>query len=209
MRLAEMLTPTPERPLSVLDLCTGSGCVPLLLCHLWPQGSIRAYGVDISDHAVKLAIENATRCGIPLSDVHPQTRSNAYTPYQANILDPAFRDSLPRSFDIITSNPPYIPLGEYRQLPRSVKNFEDAGALLGDLPHTSTTDGLTFYRGIAQLVAQRGVLNDGDQAMVVLEVGDKQARAVESILQSIAGLRRTNIWLDPWGKERVVVGRRG
>lgn len=208
MRLAELLSPTPEKPLSILDLCTGSGCIPLLLCHLWPQGSTRAYGVDISDHAVKLANENALRCGIPLSDIHPQTGLNVYTPYLANILDPAFKDSLPRSFDIITSNPPYIPLDEYRQLPRSVKHFEDPGALLGDLPHTSTTDGLTFYRAIAQLIAQPGVLNDGDQAMVVLEVGDKQARVVESILRNDAGLRRTEVWLDPWGKERVVVGRR-
>jgi methylase of polypeptide subunit release factors len=57
-------------------------------------------------------------------------------------------------------------------------------------------------------VAQGGVLNEGDQAMVVLEVGDKQAAAVEAILKTEGRLNRTEIWLDPWGKERVVVGRR-
>lgn len=116
---------------------------------------------------------------------------------------------MPGSFDIITSNPPYIPLDEYRQLPRSVKDYEDPRALLGDLPDTSTTDGLTFYRAIARLVAQTGVLKEDDDAMVVLEVGDKQAAAVENIMQTDGQLKRTEIWLDPWGKERVVVGRRG
>ena len=131
-----------------------------------------------------------------------------YTPYLANILEPEFRDSLPRSFDIITSNPPYISLSEYCQLPRSVRDYEDPRALLGDLPNIPGTDGLTFYHAIARLVAQSGVLNDGNQPMVVLEVGDKQAAAVEAILKTEGGLSRTEIWLDPWGRERVVVGRR-
>jgi release factor glutamine methyltransferase len=207
IRLAELLQPTIERPLSVLDLCTGSGCIPLLLCHLWARGSTRAYGVDISDHAVELAKDNAARCGIP--DVaSPHHFSNVYTPYLANVLDATFRDSLPRSFDVITSNPPYIPLNEYHQLPRSVKDYEDPRALLGDLPDSPGTDGLTFYHAIARLVARDGVLNEGDQAMVVLEVGDKQAAAVESILKTEGRLNSTEIWLDPWGKQRVVVGRR-
>ena len=131
-----------------------------------------------------------------------------YTPYPANILDAKFGDSLPRSFDVITSNPPYIPLNEYRQLPRSVKDYEDPRALLGDPPDIRGTDGLTFYHAIARLVAQAGVLNEGDRAMVILEVGDKQAGAVEAILKTEGRLNRTEIWFDPWGKERVVVGRR-
>lgn len=236
MRLAELLAPTPEKPLSVLDLCTGTGCIPLLLCHLWPPGSMRAYGVDISDSAVKLANENAARCGIPretvlaslsaYSDEAPpaetnsSTNTNVFTPFKADILDPGFGTAslhhLLPPFDVITSNPPYIPLDEYRLLPRSVKDYEDPGALLGD-PSNATgpgvgasesSDGLTFYRAIARLVARPGVLSDDKDAIVVLEVGDKQASAVEGILQSEAGLPRTEIWRDPWGKERVVVGRR-
>jgi methylase of polypeptide subunit release factors len=132
-----------------------------------------------------------------------------FTPFLANILDPEFGDSLPQSFDIITSNPPYIPFDEYRQLPRSVKEYEDPRALLGDPPDTPGADGLTFYRAIARLVAQRGVLNEDGRAVVVLEVGDKQAAAVETLLKTEGKLKRTEIWLDPWGKERVVVGRRG
>lgn len=174
---------------------------------MWPQGSIRAFGVDISEQAVQLAKENAIRRGIHQSDSSLYRAANIYTPFLADVLDPSFKDSLPRSFDIITSNPPYIPLDEYRQLPKSVKDFEDSRALLGDPPGTSSTDGLTFYRAIAQLVAQDGVLND-DESMVVLEVGDKQAAAVEDILKKDGRLSNTEIWMDPWQKERVVVARR-
>ena len=80
--------------------------------------------------------------------------------------------------------------------------------MLGDLPDVPGTDGLTFYHTIARLVALSEVLNESDQAMVVLEVGDNQAAAVEAILKTEGRLDRTEIWLDPWGKERVVVGRR-
>ncbi|KAF7977731.1 hypothetical protein HWV62_2800 [Athelia sp. TMB] len=216
MRLSELLAPTPKTPISVLDLCTGTGCIPLLLCHLWPPGSARAYGVDISDSAVKLANENAVLYGIAPSDMSPPAKAdkNTFTPFQADILDSSFTASsqLPRlgPFDVITSNPPYIPLDEYRQLPRSVKDYEDPRALLGDPPNADSgaDDGLTFYRAISRLVARPGVLSDDERAMVVFEVGDKQASAVESILQSEGGLPRTEIWRDPWGKERVVVGRR-
>lgn len=207
-RLSELFSPTAEKPLSVLDLCTGSGCIPLLLCHHWPPGSIRAYGIDISDTAIKLAKDNAALCGISTSDSGLQPDVNVYTPYLANLLNPTFKKSLPRSFDIITSNPPYIPFDDYRKLPRSVKDFEDARALLGDLPGVPGTDGLAFYHAIANLVAQDGVLSLNDNAMVVLEVGDKQAPAVEAILQIEGRLHNTETWLDLWGKERVVIGRR-
>ena len=209
MRLSELFNPTTEKPLSVLDLCTGSGCIPLLLCHCWPSGTTRAYGVDISEHAIRLATENAARCGMPPSPPSEGSpKSNTYTPYLADILNPSFKESLPHPFDIITSNPPYIPLEEYRQLPHSVKDFEDSRALFGDLLNSTETDGAAFYRVIARLVAQKGVLAESDDAMVVLEVGDKQAPLVRDILHTEARLRKTEIWRDPFGKDRVVIGRR-
>ncbi|OJA18606.1 hypothetical protein AZE42_01765 [Rhizopogon vesiculosus] len=204
LRLADMLTPTSARPLSVLDLCTGSGCIPLLLCHLWPPGSTRAYGVDISQDAIRLAVDNAVRCNIPSFGPLSLTQSsqNVFVPLLGDIRDPnLFKRVLP-PFDVITANPPYIPKREYDKLSVSVKNYEDPVALLGDLPGEEPRDGLTFYRLIAQILRQKGMLRDG--AIVALEVGHTQANAVEGILKSV-GLRNTQVWKDPWDVERVVL----
>ncbi|KAG2150934.1 S-adenosyl-L-methionine-dependent methyltransferase [Suillus clintonianus] len=207
LQLADLLTPTPARPLTVLDLCTGTGCIPLLLCHLWPPGSTRAYGVDISQDAIRLATDNAARCNIPLS------HASSLAPYSQNVFIPVlgdlrnpdvFKRVLP-PFDVITANPPYIPKREYDELPISVKNYEDPAALLGDPPGSEEQDGLTFYRLIAQLLAQKGMLREG--SIVALEVGQGQADAVEAILQQSAGLRKTQVWKDPWNVKRVVLAR--
>jgi len=110
-----------------------------------------------------------------------------------------------RPFDVITANPPYIPRDQYDKLDRSVKDFEDQMALLGDPPGSPDRDGLTFYLDIAHLVAQGHVL--AQDGWLVLEVGDGQARAVEKIVHSVARIKNTVIWTDPWGRERVVVAR--
>jgi release factor glutamine methyltransferase len=88
-------------------------------------------------------------------------------------------------FDVITSNPPYIPLDEYERLPNSVKEWEDQRALLGDPPTDGYGDGskgrgLMFYYRIAQIVATDGVL--ASNGVVALEVGHTQAERVREIL---------------------------
>lgn len=192
------MNPTPAKPVSILDLCTGSGCIPILLGHLWPKGSTRAVGVDISPEALSLAVENATNHRLL------QPMGNTFEVVQADMLDESFASVIQGSrppFDLITSNPPYIPLAEYNLLPRSVKDYEDPRALLGDHER-----GLSFYRRIAQLVGSGGILKSG--GLVVCEVGKGQAREVENILTKEGGVEDTEVWEDPWGVERVVLGRR-
>ena len=115
-------------------------------------------------------------------------------------------------FDVITSNPPYVPLDEYNGLSKSVREWEDPRAILGDLPthnsegNSSKGRGLTFYRRIAQIVSTDGVL--GTNGMVLLEVGDGQAEEVREILEESGGVSRTEVWKDPRGIPRVVVGYR-
>jgi len=204
IKLTNFISPTPRRPVSVLDLCTGSGCIPLLLCHLWPPGSTRAYGVDISPDAIQLAKDNAVECGIPMDKALSKSQ-NVFTPYVADIRDDSFMNTLKLPYDLITSNPPCIPRREYDELHPSVKNFEDPRALLGDPPDTESRDGLSFYRFIAQLVSQKETLSpDG---LVALEVGEGQAEVVQKILRERGGMRKTDIWLDPWGNQRVVIAR--
>ncbi|RDX40445.1 S-adenosyl-L-methionine-dependent methyltransferase [Lentinus brumalis] len=218
LRLADSLTPSPATPFRTLDLCTGTGCIPLLLCHLWPLGSTHATAIDISPDAIQLATENATRCGISTqahahASTHPE---NTFTPILADLMHPDFAQQarLEPPYDLITSNPPYIPQAEYDALPASVKDHEDIRALLGDTPSPLANDvpaqdrakGLTFYHRIAALVGEHGLLRAG--GTLALEVGQGQAHEVAAIVQAKAGVDKIDVWKDPWGKERVVVARR-
>ncbi|EFI28223.1 modification methylase [Coprinopsis cinerea okayama7 len=142
---------------SLLDLGTGSGCIPLLLCRLWPQGSLSATGVDISPHALSLANENAALCGIPpRSD--SMTPRNTFRTSLANFLAndfPGTHLSSALPIDILISNPPYIPWDEYLELPESVVNFEDPKALFGG------PSGLEHYEAIARLLTRPGGIRHG------------------------------------------------
>jgi release factor glutamine methyltransferase len=209
----------------VLDLCTGSGCIPILLCASWNPGSAFALGIDTSKEALQLARDNAlshasvvtltshrrhphglTGSAAPTSRAN--TTKNLFLPLHGDVRDtPKLIELLSpwRPFDVITANPPYIPRDQYAQLDRSVRQFEDPGALLGDPLGAPDSHGLTFYWDIARLVSQGHILSaDG---WLVLEVGDGQARTVENIVRSTARMENTEIWVDQWGKERVVVAR--
>lgn len=202
MRLADTVSPVPENPVKLLDLGSGSGCIPLLLCHLWPAGSVQAHGVDISLDALRLANENAALCGIPsASGGHRPT--NTFKTIRASFLSedflssPELQQALP--IDILTSNPPYISWDEYLELPASVTNFEDPKALFGG------PTGLDFYHAIMRLICRTDLFKP--QAIVALEVGHKQAETVQALLRSTGRVSSSDIWTDPWGKQRTVVAR--
>ncbi|KAL5507396.1 hypothetical protein ACEPAH_6852 [Sanghuangporus vaninii] len=203
-----------SEPLKLLDLCTGTGCIPLLLCHMWRQnGTVRALGVDIAGEAIELAKENAQH-------VKSQSRlseENACISFlQADILDDKFPRMLNElgwsAVDVLTCNPPYIPLHEYNLLSSSVRDFEDPRALLGDPDpsHPSELEietggrgrGLTFYHTIADLIRQHNLVRPG--GLIALEVGHDQAAEVEHIMQSRANVSSTEVWDDPWGIPRTV-----
>ncbi|KAF9469925.1 S-adenosyl-L-methionine-dependent methyltransferase [Collybia nuda] len=198
IKLADRLSSTSTRPKRLLDLGTGSGCIPLLLCHLCPPGTLHTHGIDISPHAIQLATDNAALCKIPT----PSPRSlhvNSFRTTLANFLSPTFSDdvNLSAPYDIITSNPPYITWNEYLELPRSVSDYEDPKALFGG------PSGFDFYHSIARLVRQKGFLNPA--AVVALEVGHTQAKRVEDIMRATGLVHSTEIWCDPWGKDRTVL----
>lgn len=204
LHVASLLKPTQDRPLKLLDLCTGTGCIPLLLSNLWPAGSVQALGVDISEDAIKLAQENAS---LVLTRVGTQ---NTFDILEADILDRCFLETLKNrgwaSVDVLTSNPPYIPLHEYKQLPSSVKDYEDVRALLGD-PEVIPSDerGLTFYRRIAALVHEGLVKPNG---LIAVEIGRGQDEEVQTIMRLEGCVQETKIRKDPWGIPRTVLCRR-
>jgi release factor glutamine methyltransferase len=203
LRLAALLHPhVAARPQTrILDLCTGTGCVPLLLCAEWTPHTVAALGVDMSSDALTLARENAADCVDALG-------TSQVDFCHADVLAADAADTLrmhpacASGFHVVTANPPYIPRAEYDQLDASVRDWEDPRALLGG----EDVRGLTFYRAIARLAAQPGVLVPGGP--LVLEVGHDQAREVEDILQGAPGgaFGRTERWKDAWDIERVVIG---
>jgi release factor glutamine methyltransferase len=206
LRLARAHVPSRARPARVLDLCTGSGCIALLLCATWPPGTTRALGVDVSPAALALARDNAAACGIatpgPVSESNdpPPPPHNTFATLAGDLSAPAqLARTLPlRPFTVLTANPPYIAPADYAALDASVRCFEDRRALEGP-----GADGLGLYGALADLVRTEGVL--APDAVVALEVGRGQAHAVRALVERTRVFRRTEVWTDPWGVERTVV----
>lgn len=159
----------------VLDLCTGTGCILLSLakmCHLE-----RAVGTDISAEAVETAKKNAERlltaadffCG-DLFQAVPEER-----------------------FDIIVSNPPYIPSAVINTLMPEVREHEPMSALDGD------SDGLKFYREIIKK-ANKYLTNHGQ---IFFEIGCEQGADVSALLKE-QGFINICVKKDLAGLDRVV-----
>jgi release factor glutamine methyltransferase len=160
---------------AVLDVGSGSGAIALAIADEH-RGS-RVLGIDSSADAVALARENAERCKLDVD-------------FAAHDLF----DGLPTGpWDLVVSNPPYVPLDDRPELAPEVRDWEPAEALHG----SSAT----------QEIAREtiGVLEEG--GALVLEVGDGQAGDVAGLLRSL-GYADVRVTLDLTGRERVVEGRR-
>ncbi|ELU42522.1 Tfb4 domain-containing protein [Rhizoctonia solani AG-1 IA] len=183
LRLAQTLRSHKfeDRPLRVLDLCTGTACIPLLLCDSLPPRTISALGVDNSLSAVELANENISNCGFNKSG------GNTVHVWHSDIFAQDFVRSLKQHvkvwepFDVLTSNPPYIPRQEYDKLSHTVRLFEDPLALLGEVPPSAGESeqysdlGIDLFPGGSQNLVRPG-------GHIALEVGEGQARLVEEMI---------------------------
>ena len=162
----------------VLDLCTGSGCIAVSLKHDLPEISVTAS--DISGDSLDVAQENGRRNGVEIQW----------------ILSDLF-EQIDGPFDMIVSNPPYIPSAVIPTLMPEVKDHEPLRALDGD------DDGLLFYRRIvtqsADYLKQNGYL--------LFEIGFDQGSAVAEMMNK-NGFTDINIIPDLAGLDRVVIGRR-
>ena len=118
-------------PTSILDLCTGSGCIAIALKHHFPQAAVTA--VDISPAALAVAQQNAQQ-------------NNADIDFkQIDILDPQQLAALTANYDLIISNPPYVMESERAAMQRNVLDYDPAQALF-----VPDDDPLRFYRAIGQ-----------------------------------------------------------
>ena len=166
-----------EHP-SALDLCTGSGAIAVTLQCECPTVSVTAS--DLSSGALELAGENAALYDSPIRFV----------------LGDLWEPLSGQRFDLILSNPPYIPTEECKSLQEEVRQ-EPRMALDGGC------DGLDFYRRIAS----DGWKHLRSGGMLAMEVGDGQAEAVASLLRIEKHYREIQIHHDLYGKERIVSAR--
>ena len=168
-----------EAPLRILDLCTGSGCILLSLLHeLRNAGGL---GTDLSEEALEAARENAVRLGL-------QERA-AFR--QGDLWEPVGDER----FDLIVSNPPYVPTEVIPTLEPEVRCGEPYAALDGG------EDGLVFYRRIMREAA--GHLKPS--GIIIVESGFDEAPQIAALMQDqeLRGIRTVK---DYGGLDRVVLG---
>ena len=162
--------------ISILDLCTGSGCIAVSLKKLGGYSQVAAS--DLSDKAIGLAMRNAS-----INDTEIRL-----------IKSDLFKD-IDGRFDVIVSNPPYIPAEEIETLSPEVRDHDPRMALDGG------EDGLDIYR---RIVSECGdVLNAGGR--LYMEIGFDQAAAVGGLMEK-AGFRDIEVVKDLAGKDRVIFG---
>ncbi|GAA5986001.1 hypothetical protein JCM11641_004897 [Rhodosporidiobolus odoratus] len=237
----------PRQSFRILDIGTGTGCIALALTHALSSTGrrmVQTIAVDRAETALQLATENAKRCGLLCPDIEktgtnsilPPSSTSGVSLHKSDIFSDSFAAeamhlaspiAVRQPFDLVVSNPPYIPLLEYAQLERSVLEWEDRGALVGEAVSAQARqsgteslaedDGLVFYRRIVSLL--EGLLRPPDspnlsalppsspgdkRPVVAFEVGKGQARSVERLLLE-RGFK-TEVVNDPWGVERAVFG---
>lgn len=155
--LNQLSTPGPQ-PSTALDFGTGSGCLAIALA--WKCPAAEVYAVDISAEALELARQNAARHG--LAERIRFLHGDGFAAVAAGVR-----------FDLIVSNPPYIPSGEIAGLQAEVRDYDPRGALDGG------TDGLDYGRRLAGEAA--ALLKP--QGRLMMEFGDGQADRLRELFQ--------------------------
>ncbi len=165
--------------LRIVDVGTGSGAIALALAKNVPESEITA--TDLSDTALGIASSNAVQLGF--ADRILFLRADLLEPFASN------------SFDVVVSNPPYIPLGDAAQMQKEVAEHEPRDALFAGL------DGLDVYRRL--IPKAKVILRAG--GLLAMEFGFGQQQALKQLLQ---GWDRVRFLKDYAGIARVVLAER-
>lgn len=163
--------------MKVMDMCTGSGCV--LISILKNAHDVEGIGYDISKQAINVAKENAKFNEVPAV-------------FERSDL---FEDVVENDFDVIVSNPPYIPTDLIATLMPEVSQFEPLEALDGK------GDGLYFYSKILEQ-CKNYMKQDG---YILFEIGCEQGDAVSTMMR-LAGFSEVHVIKDLARNDRVVMG---
>ncbi|WP_339867616.1 peptide chain release factor N(5)-glutamine methyltransferase [uncultured Algoriphagus sp.] len=171
----------PKAGLRILDIGTGTGCIPISLA--LEMNNPEVFAVDISEEALEIAKKNGDvlNANVTFSTCDILTQ----TPDVSEL-------------DILVSNPPYIPEQEKTEMHRNVLDFEPELALF-----VSNEDPLIFYRTIAEKGKQ--LLKSGGK--LYFEINEKYGEEVAELMQN-SGYSEVQILKDLNGKYRIAVGRR-
>lgn len=165
----------------ILDVGTGSGAIAVSVAKMSVGTEVVA--VDISDVALTIASRNAAKCGVKVEFC------------KADALDDMTHLG---QFDIIVSNPPYIPQSDIARMNKNVVDFEPHTALF-----VADNDALCFYRSIAQ----NGLAMLKSGGGLYFEIYEEYGQAVKDMLESM-GYSDVQVVKDVFGKDRMVWSRR-
>ncbi|GBL39259.1 release factor glutamine methyltransferase [Nitrospirota bacterium] len=174
------------RQATIVDVCTGSGCIAVAIARLRPHARVLA--IDLSSSALHVARRNAIRHGV----------GERITWVEGDLLGPLVEQGVEGLVDVIVSNPPYIAEAEWATLQPEVKLFEPRGALVAGPQGTELHERL--LQEAARYLAPGGV--------VLLEIGAGQARGLRRIVEQLPGYKFHRLVYDKAGLERVVIVER-
>ena len=172
-----------RRPCRILDVGTGSGCIAATLALELPDAEV--FAAEIADEALTVAEENFRRLGAHVT----LRRADALRDLEA---------AFPEPYDLIVSNPPYVPAGDRAAMHPNVRDHEPAVALF-----VPDDDPLCFYRAIAR--AGRRMLRPGGRLW--FEIYEHAAEAMTRMLAG-EGYGDTVVYKDLFDKDRMTCSRR-
>jgi release factor glutamine methyltransferase len=175
-----------QKRINVLDIGTGTGCIPITLKTNLPQANV--FAIDVSEMALEVARRNARLNKVEVNFI------------QANILEVEDLSkiqtsiSLPTNFDIIVSNPPYVRNLEKQEIKKNVLDYEPHLALF-----VEDTDALLFYRKIAQLA----IKNLSPNGLLFFEINQYLGKETVELLENL-GFKNIELKKDIYGNDRMV-----
>ena len=164
-------------PINILDIGTGTGCIPISLKVNLPQANVSA--IDVSEQALEVAKRNATANKVEINFI------------LTNILEV---EDLNQHFDIIVSNPPYVRNSEKQEIKKNVLDYEPHLALF-----VEDTDALLFYRKIAQLALKNLTPN----GLLFFEINQYLGIETVELLENL-GFKNIELKKDIYGNDRMI-----
>ena len=166
-----------SQKLEILDIGTGSGCIPISLKSNLSQANVLA--IDVSEQALEVAKRNAVSNKVEVNFI------------QTNILEV---EDLSQHFDIIVSNPPYVRNLEKQEIKKNVLDYEPHLALF-----VEDTDALLFYRKIAQLALK----NLSPNGLLFFEINQYLGKETVELLENL-GFKNIELKKDIYGNDRMI-----